>query len=128
MDLTGGCLCGAVRYRSTGAPYLKFLCHCDDCRKAGGSAFHAGIAVPKADFALTQGALRAYEAKGDAGRNVRRNFCPTCGSGIMNEAEVWPDHVVIRIGTLDEPALVSPDKEFYAAKKLDWLTIGTAKA
>src|SRR5258705_4675790 len=106
MQLTGGCLCGAVRYTSTGAHYRRFVCHCSDCKRSGGSAFHIGIAVPRTDFTITSGELRAYMTKEDSGRTVTRSFCPNCGSGVFNEPEAWPDHVGIKVGTLDHPAAV----------------------
>jgi hypothetical protein len=48
MKLEGGCLCGAVRYTSSGEPHRQFVCHCRDCQRSGGSAFHIGLAVPRA--------------------------------------------------------------------------------
>ena len=92
----GGCLCGAVRYASSGEPYRQFVCHCRDCQRSGGSAFHIGLAVPRSGFRVTQGELQTYESTSDSGRRIKRHFCPTCGSGVLNEPEVWPDHVVIR--------------------------------
>jgi hypothetical protein len=127
MDLTGGCLCGAVRYKSTGAPSRQFVCHCSDCKRSGGSAFHVGIAVPRANFAITSGELRAYVKQGDSGRTVTRSFCPNCGSGVINEPEVWPDHVVIKVGTLDEPAAVAPALELYAQSRMPWVSIAREK-
>jgi hypothetical protein len=38
---TGGCLCGAVRYKTIGEPFKSGLCHCADCRKVTGSSFLA---------------------------------------------------------------------------------------
>ena len=43
--LQGGCLCGAVRYTARTASKLHYYCHCNDCRKYGGSAYHAAIVV-----------------------------------------------------------------------------------
>ena len=37
MTLAGGCMCGAVRYEADGAPFHATLCHCVDCRRAGGA-------------------------------------------------------------------------------------------
>lgn len=123
MNLSGGCLCGAVRYTSTGAPYRQFVCHCRDCQRSGGSAFHVGIAVPRSGFTLTAGELSAYETAADSGRKIVRRFCPKCGSGVINEPEVWADYVVIRAGTLDDPAAADPTLELYARSRLPWLTI-----
>jgi hypothetical protein len=83
--------------------------------------------VPRADFIMTGGELRAYVKKGDSGRTVTRSFCPNCGSGVINEPEVWPDHVVIRVGTLDDPTVVAPAQELYARSRLPWVSIITQK-
>ena len=123
MDLEGGCLCGALRYKSSGEPFRQFVCHCRDCQRSGGSAFHVGLAVPRNSFRIMQGELQTYESSSDSGRRIKRSFCPTCGSGVINEPEVWPDHVVIRVGTLDDPSLVAPKQELYASRRARWLSI-----
>ena len=37
--MTGGCLCGAVRYEAAGEPLNMGYCFCADCRRASGSGF-----------------------------------------------------------------------------------------
>src|SRR5262249_20350418 len=122
MELTGQCLCGAVRYRSTGTPVRRVVCHCRDCQRSSGSAFHAGVVVPRDGFAVT-GVLHVYRSKADSDRDVARYFCPTCGSGVFNEIELRPGLVTIKLGTLDEPGRVSPTYEVFARSKLPWLSI-----
>jgi hypothetical protein len=123
MDLAGGCLCGAVRYRSSGPQVRQFVCHCRDCQRSGGSVFHVGVVVPRAGFTITHGELRRHQSKADSGRTITRNFCPICGSGIINELEFRPDHVVIKIGTLDDPGLVIPTYEVFARSRIPWVSI-----
>ena len=41
--ITGGCLCGKIRYRADAEPAFVGLCHCRDCQKFTGSAFAAVI-------------------------------------------------------------------------------------
>jgi hypothetical protein len=123
MNLKGGCLCGAVRYEFAGEPFRQFVCHCRDCQRSGGSAFHIGLAVPRDGFRISEGELQTYESASDSGRLIKRRFCSTCGSGVINEPAVWPDHVVIRVGTLDDPSLVQPKQELYASKRARWVSI-----
>ncbi|MBV8848184.1 MAG: GFA family protein [Methylobacteriaceae bacterium] len=125
MNAEGGCLCGAVRYTFTGEPFRQFVCHCRDCQRSGGSAFHVGLAVPRGGFRITQGELQTYESASDSGRRIKRCFCPACGSGVINEPEVLPGYVVIRVGTLDDPSVVAPKQELYASKRARWLAIDT---
>jgi hypothetical protein len=47
--IEGGCLCGAIRYRATGAPYNITYCHCRTCRRASGAAF-----VSRARFSCSE--------------------------------------------------------------------------
>ena len=123
MDILGGCLCGAVRYKLTGAVFRQFVCYCRDCQRSGGSILHAAVMVPRAGFTITNGELRTYRSKADSGRTIARSFCPICGSGIINELEFRPDHVVIKAGTLDDPSLVNPTYEVYARSKTPWVSI-----
>jgi hypothetical protein len=123
MELTGQCLCGAVRYKSTGTPVRRFVCHCRDCQRSSGSAFHVGVTVPRDGFTLT-GEARAYRSKGDSGRGVARYFCPACGSGLFNEIELRPGLVAIKVGTLDEPARVTPNYEVFGRSKVPWVSLG----
>ena len=58
--MTGGCLCGAVRYESTGEPGFALLCHCRDCQRQSGSAYAAGLRVAASGFWVTQGEPKFY--------------------------------------------------------------------
>lgn len=117
MTLSGRCLCGAVRYTASTPPAFVFLCHCRDCQRSGGSLTHLGVMVPEAGFART-GEVRSYTKASDSGRGITREFCPTCGSGICNRLEMAPGMVVIKGGTLDDPAAVAPGFELFCRTKL----------
>ncbi len=41
MPITGGCLCGAVRYEANELPSKGVVCHCHVCQRTTGSAFEA---------------------------------------------------------------------------------------
>jgi hypothetical protein len=99
-SITGGCLCGRVRYAVTGEPVFSGLCHCRNCQRYTGSSFEAVIAFPTASVSV-QGELKTYNDTGDSGQPVHRNFCPNCGSGIIAEADVLPGLTIVLAGTLD---------------------------
>ena len=50
--LTGGCMCGAVRYRISAKPMAAALCHCNRCRPQSGSAFSTVIILKRSTFDL----------------------------------------------------------------------------
>jgi hypothetical protein len=50
--MSGGCQCGAVRYRATGELGYPHLCHCRMCQKAAGNYFMPLGVSARSDFAL----------------------------------------------------------------------------
>jgi hypothetical protein len=122
-DITGGCLCGRVRYRLSGEPAFSGLCNCRNCQRYTGSAFEAVMALPTAKVTI-RGELRTYEDKGEPGKRVYRRFCPNCGSVIMAEAEALPGLAVIVVGGFDEPSVFTPTMEVYCSSAQPWVHAG----
>jgi hypothetical protein len=98
VPVTGGCLCGAVRYESKEPPTGGGYCHCRICQRSGGGLFNASVSVPGPAFRFTKGKPRYYRASSFA----KRGFCVECGSPIVFFYEGNP-HVWIKIGSLDHP-------------------------
>jgi len=123
--ITGGCLCGKVRYSADSEPTFVGICHCHDCQKFTGSAFAAVIALPKSGVTVT-GTLKGFTKPGDSGKPVERRFCPECGTSVMDEGEVMPGVVMIGVGTLDDPSWVKPTTQIYRASAQPWVQLGGA--
>jgi hypothetical protein len=102
-SMTGGCLCGRVRYTLTREPALNGIRHCRNCQRYTGSAFEAVTVFPSVSVTV-QGELKTYQDTGDSGKPVLRRFCPNCGSGVLAEAEAFPGLTIVLAGTLDDPA------------------------
>ena len=98
IPVTGGCLCGAVRYESKEPPMQGYICHCTMCRKYSGGLFSATICFSGTAFAFTKGELRYYRSS----RFGKRGFCAECGSPVAFFYEGNP-RVWIKIGSLDHP-------------------------
>ena len=58
--LTGGCLCGAVRFESIAEPEMIVACHCTTCQKNTGSAFSLNVAMSENQVTITGDSLRTY--------------------------------------------------------------------
>lgn len=124
--LTGGCLCGAVRYSATVDAVRSGLCHCLNCQKASGSAFSVNLFVPADRLAVT-GALSQYKDTATAsGRTVTRSFCPTCGASLMSETPAFANMVILKGGTLDDSTAVTPDTQVWTSTKQGWLQLDPA--
>src|SRR5204862_6525185 len=108
--ITGGCLCGAVRYTAEGDAGSATECHCRDCQKFTGSVFAALIMVPKAALTLT-GPVKPFTGVGGSGKPVLRHFCPECGSSIAEEPGTRPRMGILTVGNFDEPCVATPARE-----------------
>jgi hypothetical protein len=119
-SMTGGCLCGRVRYTVTGDPLVSALCHCRKCQRYTGSAFEAVMVFPN-DSIDFQGELKTFDDIGGSGQAVHRRFCPNCGSGIVNEIDVAPGKMIVLAGTLDDPTAFVPTIEVYCHAAQPWV-------
>ena len=107
MELTGGCQCGAVRYRLLSRPTGASICHCRMCQKAFGSYFSAAAGVPRADIAWTRGAPATFASS----ELIERGFCRDCGTPLTYVARDR-DRISISLGSLDDPDAVPPESQF----------------
>ena len=119
MDWTGGCLCGAVRYRATAGPLRAMICHCATCRRVSGSAFLSFVHFPKDSFTWTAGAPARYRSSAFA----ERGFCSECGSTLSMHEEVLGDRVQVSLGSLDRPEDVRPDDHVWTQSQLPWIEV-----
>jgi hypothetical protein len=117
--ITGGCLCGRVRYHTDAQPLGGVLCHCRDCQRVTGSAFGAAMMFPKSAVTVT-GETRAFASRGESGKHAVRNFCANCGSIVFGTPEIIPDMINIYAGTLDDPSLFQPGFAIFKRTRRGW--------
>lgn len=112
----GGCLCGAVRYRLTGALRPVFGCHCGQCRKISGH-YVAATAVDRESFQLLSGeeTLSWFESS----PGVRRGFCASCGSNLFWDRASLPV-IAVMAGSIDEPSGLTMKSHMFVAYKGDY--------
>jgi hypothetical protein len=121
--VSGSCLCGAVRYRVDGRISELVLCHCTKCRKANGSAFHAGAVCRKSRFRWEAGEDAVTEYRTDSGYTTR--FCATCGSPVPCPLDDRP-YVVLHGGALDQDPGSRPRCHIFVASRAPWFEITDA--
>ncbi len=122
--LTGGCHCGAVRYRALAAPSRHSICHCTDCRRSAGAPAVAWAIFNLGDIEVTQGTpkVRASSEHG------RRHFCGDCGTGVFYANDVVFEGLIdVQSATLDEPdTILAPQCQVQTAERIAWLQAGLA--
>ena len=99
--LTGGCLCGAVRYVVDWPVERLVACYCTDCQRMTGAAGSVNAVVPASAFRLTQGQTKVFTKTADSGHALHRHFCADCGSWLYNPMGGDPDRLVLKAGAFD---------------------------
>lgn len=118
----GGCLCGAVRYATTGPLRPVIACHCGQCRKTSGHHV-AATSTPRSALTLT-GTVQWY----DSSDSARRGFCPVCGSNLFWDG--GGENLSIFAGTLDGDTGLGIAGHIFCADKGDYyqITDGTPQS
>jgi hypothetical protein len=116
MELEGGCLCGAIRYRVTGPPRSTSLCHCDSCRRATGGPSLAWAIFDEDMVEIVKGALAIYRSS----PGVERGFCASCGASLSYARANRPGLFDVSTASLDDPETFPPTKEIWTEERLSW--------
>lgn len=122
-DLTGGCLCGAVRYRCRGEPMSMGLCQCERCQRQSGSAFLIATVFAREAVSFEAGELKTYAAYDADGSGLYRHFCPDCGSAVMITLDRYPGIRSMMGGTLDDKTRLKPTFSLWCSSGQPWLQL-----
>ena len=115
----GGCLCGAVRFRASGAARNLCYCHCVSCRRAAGSPGVPWGTFERARFEVTHGALTQYRSSA----HVLRGFCSACGTCLSYYNELRPTEMDVTLACLDDAERFVPAMHVWVADKLPWVVL-----
>jgi hypothetical protein len=124
--ITGGCMCGAIRY-TLGMPVTELrACHCTTCQKGSGTQGSVNAVIPASTFKLTRGTLKRYDSLADSGRTLYRFFCGDCGSPIYSQRATAPETLVVRAGSLDEAGDMKITANIWTRSARPWAYIDPA--
>lgn len=122
MTITGGCLCGAVRYTAEGEPDMAGFCCCADCRKASGSGYIGFIGLP-ASAVRFSGRTIAYASPSARGSEAVRNSYPVCGGLVFGGRPGIDASHTIYAGSLDDPSVFRPTIAIFDRDRPAWVVL-----
>lgn len=123
-DRQGSCLCGAVRFRLSAEPVATRICWCRDCQRLAANGT-VNLMVPS-DALEISGVPGEFIKTADSGNQVRRRFCPTCGTQLFSNSSGRPQFTVLRAGTLDDPSSIRPTANIWASSAPAWACLDPA--
>ena len=111
---TGGCQCGAVRFRITGKLGRPSICHCRMCQKQFGGFFSALVTAPEDGMEWSRGEPAYFQSS----VNIERGFCRDCGTPLTYR---HPGGLELAIGTFDDRSDLAPQVQVNYDARLPWV-------
>lgn len=118
-QLTGGCLCGQVRFHVSGAPLFVAHCQCADCRKTSGTGHSTDAGFHRADLVI-EGSLRTFGTQALSGNRIERSFCGVCGTKISTANAAFPEEIALNLAAFDNPEALVPTVVYFTKDSIDW--------
>ena len=118
LPLTGGCLCGAVRFEVTEPLVSSGYCHCTRCQRRTGTAASPGARIAPGSLRVLSGEehIKAYEPE----EGFAKVFCSACGSALWSRSQEDPEVVSIRLGAFDGDPGIRPTYRQFVAYAAPW--------
>jgi hypothetical protein len=122
LPLTGGCLCGAVRFEIDAPLVSASWCHCSRCRRRTGTPASVQARIAPGSFRLLQGeeALREFKPPDEGWAKV---FCGECGSSLWSRSPDDPPVMGVRLGAFDGDPGIRPSYHQYVDYAASWAPI-----
>lgn len=121
LPLTGGCLCGAIRYEIGGYPLLLYVCHCTNCQRQSGSAFAMNMLVATDVFHIVRGEPKGWRRLSLSGAETVSWFCGECAGRIHGGRASRPASVTVRAGGLDDTSWLTPAAHMFVRSAQHWI-------
>ncbi len=119
--VTGGCLCGSVRYEAEVFLEIVYYCHCRSCQRSTGQPAEIGVLV-KAGTLTFAGENPNYYNSSSFGK---RGFCLICGSRLLwrsrDPKDEWQTNV--SVCSLDDPDQAQPSLHMFVDEKVSWYEV-----
>ena len=122
QSLTGGCICGQVKYQIIDKPLFTQACHCKDCKVLTGSSYVVNSSVLENTF-IVEGEVSSAELKAGSGASCKTYFCTKCGTYVYADYDSAIKRLTVRTKTLDNPEKFPPQVHIFTKDKDPWLNL-----
>jgi hypothetical protein len=118
LPLTGGCLCGGVRFEITEPLVSAGYCHCTRCQRRTGTAASPQGRVAPGSLRVTAGEelIRTYEPPD----GYPKVFCSRCGGALWSRERTSTEPRGVRLGAFDRDPGVRPSYRQFVAYAATW--------
>ena len=118
LPLTGGCLCGGVRFEISEPLIAANYCHCTRCQRRTGAAASPQAQIAPGSMTILSGAelIRAY-APPDG---FEKLFCTNCGSALGSRPPGSEELMAVRLGAFDSDPGIRPRLHMFVAYAAPW--------
>jgi hypothetical protein len=118
LPLTGGCMCGGVRFEVTEPLVSAGYCHCTRCQRRTGTAASISGRIAPGSLRITSGEqlLQSF----DPPDGFSKIFCSACGSALWSRSPEDPDVISVRLGAFDADPGIRPSYHQYVAYAAPW--------
>ena len=120
-NVSGACLCGAVRFEVRLPTLFCAHCHCTMCQRSHGAGFVTWIGVPPAQLEVVAGGDRLVRHR--SSEHGTRSFCGECGSSLFCDNSKHPDRIDIVLANLQGKIDRDPQLHVYYSDRADWVRV-----
>ena len=118
-NVTGSCLCSAVKYVINGPIKAVANCHCNTCKKITGGVFGTIAITDENNLEIIEG--QDTLATSQISEKAIKHFCRTCGTPIFNLHKKYPGNYMLHVGSFDDPSLATPAINIFCESMLPWV-------
>jgi len=104
-----------------GEPVRISICHCLECQRRTGAVFSSQAWFNRQQITSISGNSTEFTRRSDAGRWVTFQFCPKCGSTVYWEAEAFPGHIAVAVGSFADPSFPQPTVFGWEQSRHPWV-------
>jgi hypothetical protein len=118
LPLTGGCLCGRVRFEVTRPLRSAGYCHCTRCQRRTGTAASPQARVEPGSLVITAGEdlITTYEPPD----GFAKLFCSSCGSALFSRSPDDSSVMSVRLGAFDDDPGIRPTYRQWLERAVPW--------